>query len=273
MSGAADVARALADQAEGIATALLGEPSSRTRRELRWGNHGSFSLALAGGKRGWWYDHEAGEGGDMLHLVAREHGVRLGDAIRIAERDYLGGTTPAPAPRRAGVAVPDINQMSAKAMRLWQRTSPADWEHPYLVRKRVRPHGIGQLGHCLVIPVQWPAMLTGLQYISPDGAKRFMSGTVKKGAYHILGDPALRPTGALAFAEGYATAATVYEAVGVPTVVAFDAGNLLPAAERLRRIFTAAEFVFAADLDEAGARGSRAAALATGGKIISMGAA
>jgi phage/plasmid primase-like uncharacterized protein len=172
--------------------------------------------------------------------------------------------------QRAARAVTDIEQISAKAMRLWRRTLPADPQHPYLVRKRVRPHGIGQIDDCLVVPVQWPAKLTGLQFISPDGTKRFMSGTIKKGAYHILGDPSLRPEDCIVFAEGYATAATIREACGVTAVCAFDAGNLKPAAERLRRIFPASEFVFAEDRDEAGRSGCHAAALATDGKIMSM---
>src|SRR5262249_52309947 len=80
----ADVADALADQCEQVTIALLGQPSSASGRELRFGRRGSFALRRDGAKRGCWYDHERGEGGDMLTLLAREHGVRLGDVVRIA---------------------------------------------------------------------------------------------------------------------------------------------------------------------------------------------
>ena len=41
-----------------VARALLGEPSSSTRAELRFGRRGSLSVDL---RRGVWHDHEAGE--------------------------------------------------------------------------------------------------------------------------------------------------------------------------------------------------------------------
>src|SRR5262245_56831374 len=95
-SDAGEIARALADRADTIGPALLGEPSSKAPREMRWGRRGSFSLCLSGTKRGCWYDNEAGVGGDLLNLLARERGVRLGEAIRIAEAEFLNGSLPAP---------------------------------------------------------------------------------------------------------------------------------------------------------------------------------
>ena len=86
---AATVAQTLADRAETIAPALLGEPTAKSRREYRWGSKGSLCLCLVGPKRGIWCDFERLEGGDMLDLVARQHDVRLGVAIEIAQRDYL----------------------------------------------------------------------------------------------------------------------------------------------------------------------------------------
>jgi hypothetical protein len=56
------IACALAEQAEQIATALLGKPSRITRRELRFGNRGSVALCRDENKRGFWFDHERGEG-------------------------------------------------------------------------------------------------------------------------------------------------------------------------------------------------------------------
>jgi putative DNA primase/helicase len=96
---AATVARTLADRAESIAPALLGEPTSKSRHELRWGRRGSVSLRLTGTKRGLWCDYASGEGGDLLDPVARQHDVPLGDAIKIARRDYLGEAI-APTPNR-----------------------------------------------------------------------------------------------------------------------------------------------------------------------------
>ena len=88
---ASSFARALADRTEEVAAALLGEPSAVLRREHRWGRRGSLSLCRLGPKRGYFYDHERGEGGDLLTLIARERSVTLGEAIRIAKHEFLGG--------------------------------------------------------------------------------------------------------------------------------------------------------------------------------------
>ena len=44
-----------------ICTRLLGDPSSRSDREWRWGRKGSFRLKV---DTGTWNDFEAGEGGE-----------------------------------------------------------------------------------------------------------------------------------------------------------------------------------------------------------------
>ena len=59
---AAEIAHALAARCEEVAIALLGGPSSSTRRELRWGRRGSLTLRRMGAKRGDWYDFEGGAG-------------------------------------------------------------------------------------------------------------------------------------------------------------------------------------------------------------------
>jgi hypothetical protein len=121
MTNAAAVAGALADRCEQVAIALLGPLSGTSGRELRFGRRGSFALRRDGAKRGKWFDHERGEGGDMLHLLAREHGVRLGEAIRIAERDYLGSAVvPLPRPAPPSDVQPDNTQ---HALRMWQQTT------------------------------------------------------------------------------------------------------------------------------------------------------
>ena len=62
-----------------VAHALLGEPSSATRRELRYGRKGSLSVDIECGR---WRDHEAGEGGGVLALArishqGGRHGIRI----------------------------------------------------------------------------------------------------------------------------------------------------------------------------------------------------
>lgn len=56
---------------EEIALRLCGSPNGAhsSKDELRFGRNGSLSLCLTGDKRGLWYDHEAGEGGDLVGLI------------------------------------------------------------------------------------------------------------------------------------------------------------------------------------------------------------
>jgi hypothetical protein len=66
----------LADHAETIAHALLGEPNRElsTKAQLRFRTHGSLAVEVKGCKAGQWYDHEAETGGGLLDLIIRERG-------------------------------------------------------------------------------------------------------------------------------------------------------------------------------------------------------
>lgn len=88
-------------------------------------------------------------------------------------------------------------------------------------------HAIACKAGDLLVPMHDAAgNLVNVQRIDANGRKRFLMGGRKAGAfYRIPGD------GPAWIAEGYATAATVHAATGVPVVVAFDAGNIAPAAQ------------------------------------------
>ena len=122
----AEIAKALANRAEDVSIALLGEPTSKSHDEYRWGRRGSLWLNRSGADRGRWYDHEHGVGGDVLDLIVRERGVQLGDAIRIAKRDYLGEVETQPAPIRshqsAQPATDGTDARITAARRIWGET-------------------------------------------------------------------------------------------------------------------------------------------------------
>lgn len=133
-----------------------------------------------------------------------------------------------------------------RALKLWQRARPATDAHPYLQRKGVHAYGVRALRDSLVIPARDVAgLLHSLQFISPDGSKRFLTGGRLGGCYYPIG----RPDGLLLLAEGYATAATLHQATGAAVACAFNAGNLLPVALAMRRKFPAMQVVICADND------------------------
>jgi putative DNA primase/helicase len=94
--------------------------------------------------------------------------------------------------------------------------------------------------------------LWNLQRISPDGTKQFMPGGRISGCFLPLSElnPALSPK-RIFFAEGIATAATVWEAFeGTAFVVScFNAGNLPKVVKAFREVFPEAQFVICADED------------------------
>lgn len=133
-----------------------------------------------------------------------------------------------------------------KAEKLLRVSRPAKADHPYLVRKGVKAYGIRQLRDSLLIPLRDLAgKVHSLQFIGPDGVKRFLTGGQVQGHYYAIG----RPAGVLCVCEGYATAASIYEATGHAVAVAFNAGNLVPVAHRLRMKFMGARLIMCADDD------------------------
>jgi putative DNA primase/helicase len=68
-------------------------------------------------------------------------------------------------------------------------------------------------------------------YINDDGSKKFLTGSKKSGSFFILGQEILKTSDIINYAEGYATAASIYADYSQPVVVSFDAYNLSPVAE------------------------------------------
>lgn len=137
-------------------------------------------------------------------------------------------------------------QAAARALKLWEGAKPATNDHPYLQAKGVHAFGLRALRDQLMVPARdADGRLHTLQFIGPDGGKRFLTGGRIAGCYFAIG----RPHDALLLAEGYATGATLYQATGKAVAVCFNAGNLLAVARALRAKFPRLRFVICADND------------------------
>lgn len=156
-----------------------------------------------------------------------------------------------------------------RAAERWQAATPANPAHPYLARKGIEPQGIRHEGERLVIPARDAAgALRSLQFIDANGGKRFLTGGRVAGCYFAIG----KPNGTLCIAEGYATGASIHEASGDAVAVAFNAGNLEPAALALRAKYPELAIIVCADDDyrtagNPGIREATKAALAVGGLL------
>ena len=165
-----------------------------------------------------------------------------------------------------------------RARRIWERL-PEMISAPYLQRKKVRPFGVRSCRGALVVPMTKGVggPLVNLQFIDPDGGKKFLTGGEKLGCCHVIGQPVDGEW--VLEAEGYATAASIHMATGRPVVVAFDAGNLEPVARAIRSAFPSSPILVCADDDRestkpdgtpynAGRLKGEAAALAISGRVV-----
>ena len=134
-----------------------------------------------------------------------------------------------------------------RANQIWEQSTEVPAKHPYLLSKKVQPHGLKLSRGKLVVPLyDQDHNLQSLQFIGPGGEKKFLVGGRIKGCYYPVGGA---PDKILYVAEGFATAATVYEATGSSVAVAFNANNLKPVAKALHEKFPNLEMVICADDD------------------------
>lgn len=137
----------------------------------------------------------------------------------------------------------------AESLAKWNAAPDATDDHPYLIAKGVKSYGLKQSGEALMIPVKVlkGGTMKGIQYIFPDGSKKFKTGTEKKGAFCMIGRPV---ENTLIVCEGYATGASIHEATGHAVLVAFDCGNLEPVAVDVRANKPDWNIIIAADNDQ-----------------------
>ncbi len=139
----------------------------------------------------------------------------------------------------------DHRKAAAKAVFLWNQAQSTA-SHDYLTRKGIGTHGarIDRHGN-LVIPVLVGGKISSLQFIQPDGNKRFLSGGQIAGGWFRLGEI----TETILICEGFATAATLHEESGHCVYVAFNAGNLYSVARSVRSHHLKADLCICADND------------------------
>ena len=142
-------------------------------------------------------------------------------------------------------------QAAQRSQSIWDQCEEVE-KHPYLERKQVLSYGLRKDKHDnLVIPLKdGQGTIVGLQYISDEGEKRFLTGSKKSGSFFLLGREIFNTTDTLNYAEGYATAASIYADRSQPVVVAFDAYNLIKVAEVMYQYFPNHKHIFVADNDD-----------------------
>jgi putative DNA primase/helicase len=188
------------------------------------------------------------------------------------------------------------NQAAKRALSIWKDAKPAHADHPYLVRKQIKPHG-ARLGrwrrviqdggnratltieNALLLPLFDAAgTIRSLQAIFTEKHpvlgrdKDFLPAGGLAGLFWWIGKRSNQADETVLIAEGFATAATLHEQSGHRVYMAFTAGNLLAVGRIVRERLPSANIVFAADNDtqtagNPGITKATEAAAAVGGSV------
>lgn len=149
---------------------------------------------------------------------------------------------------------------AARATSIWDNAKPATNDHPYLLRKNIASINLRQdANDNLVIPMNYynkdtkVVTLVNIQTIAPDSEKLFLKGGLVNGAYHLIGNTTMFGGGIVLICEGYATGATIFDAMSysLPVIVAFNANNLIPVAQSIRAQYPDHRIIICADNDSA----------------------
>lgn len=251
-------------------------------------------------RRGWYHLHEMRlSNGD--ELIVGSYGIWRGavnNATKVEisktelsadQRDSLRKRLAEDKRQAEAARKANAERAAAAATAAWKQcTEQGDCE--YLHRKGVQGHGVrySPSGAMAIPMLDVAGKVHGLQIIrgrqprktpapnaEPAAPQRKLlekeywpKGLIKKGHFHLIG----MAIGAavILVAEGYATAASLFEATGLPVAVAFDAGNLAPVAAALHARYKTTHLLICADDDRysegnPGVTSASAAAMEVGG--------
>lgn len=140
-------------------------------------------------------------------------------------------------------------QAAITVQTIWDNCQEADPRHPYLVRKGVKPHGIkmDSNGTLLLPLLNAEGTLATVQYITIAGEKKYHPGGQAGGCGWWLGN--LENAQKVYIAEGFATAATIFEETGRPVVITYSAGNIMAMAKMIREWLPKTAITIVADND------------------------
>lgn len=210
--------------------------------------------------------------GDGLDLIKRVNNCDITEAAHLAADvlgiDYRAAQTDQTAAsqrreqleayrqqreqERQQQAAEDAEQRRATFTRLYagMRQNVTQGESDYLQSKGLTGFNYPVMsdGSLLLPLVDESGAVVAAQTITPQGEKRLLTGSAKRGAYHAVNAPG-QPQKVI-IAEGLATTLSTHlMRPDALTVCAIDAGNLLPVAEFMRQQYPQAQIIIAADND------------------------
>lgn len=241
--GASSLAKTLANDVVTVARAILGKPTLRTKRQMRFGSKGSLSVELEGPKRGLWCDFETGDGGDLLDLIQRERGVDFAGAAKIAEGLVGGHFDPhmqrAPKAKPSGKDDATAERVASALTSTWspvQSLQGTLGEQYFIEQRRLHIAGI-EFGHALgwhsgikalvalmTDPVTSEPCGVHRTFLNADGTKRERKMLGRQGVIRLSPDEDV--TAGLGVCEGIEDGLAILLSGWAPIWVATSAGAI-----------------------------------------------
>jgi putative DNA primase/helicase len=177
--------------------------------------------------------------------------------------------------QRIAVRLEEQAKASMSASSLHLKSSPANPQHPYLSRKRIKPFFARQQDDLLVLPIRdFSGKLWSLQFVNINGKKWFLPNGAISGHFIPIQLNTIQQGTKILLCEGFATGATLASAYPDACVIAAcNAGNLKPVAINIRQQLPNVTIVICADddrlsLKNIGVIKGQEAAIAVGGCFI-----
>ncbi|HGV7777215.1 TPA: LPD7 domain-containing protein [Escherichia coli] len=240
-----------------------------TRDDKKGAQSGAYKAYLDGRPSGWYRDYRSADNSPTTWTFSRAENI---DPLA---RLHLKASAQQNRDEKERKLQQQYNKQAGYA-RSYLNGLPQATAHEYLTRKGIRAAPGVRLNNKneLVIPFSnGRGEIRSYQRIPVTGGKdaRILKGSEKSGNWFAFGTPENgRP---LLFAEGFATAASLHEATGLPVLMTVDADNMINVAKNARQIWTDSPFVFCADNDHQrkinkGVSSAKKAAASTHGEVI-----
>ncbi|WP_438818394.1 AAA family ATPase [Xenorhabdus bovienii] len=183
--------------------------------------------------------------GDGLDLVAKTNRITITEAAKVVAKALA---LPLSEPKPTKEIIYPTQSIAERVAALMAQTVAG--QSPYLTTKGLYCSNQRLLpDNSVVLPLTTlDKKITGAQIIKPNGEKKLLSGSQKKGAFIALSEPEAYPYTVI-ITEGYATALTVNQLCKGTVLAALDAGNLPSVAKSVRERWPDTKIILAADND------------------------
>ena len=202
-----------------------------------------YAAFLDGRPAGWYRDYK--NGGEIQKWVS------TGAAPNPEQMAMLRADAAARREQRAAAQADKFDQTANRLMEEYNRLPDATGDLAYLKNKQViAANGLkaDERGNVVIPLFNADGEFRTLERIWSDGSKHLEKDGQAWGSFFVVGGQ-LKDGDNLLYAEGYATAASISEAINQPVIMTVNAGNMVEVAGHLKDTFPNSTHYFLADND------------------------